>query len=177
MELLAQFQERPTDSLPAFALVAAAGLLMGVAPSALPLVSVVVGSVAGRETPESKPASRQGLLFANGFVLGIATIDAAMGGLFGFIGDAIIRALVGSLAITNLVLAALLLIFNIDGMQCDGCAERVRTLLSKEAGVHQARVSFAEESAEVRYNPHSTGDERLREVIEKGGFDVVEQIA
>lgn len=108
MELLAQFHELPTVSLPAFALVAAAGLLMGVAPSSLPLVSVVVGSVAGRGTPESKPASRQGLLFAGGFVLGIATIDAAMGGLFGFIGDAVIRALAGSLAITNLVLAALL---------------------------------------------------------------------
>lgn len=68
-------------------------------------------------------------------------------------------------------------IFNIDGMHCDGCAERVRTLLSKEAGVREARVSFAEGSAEVRYNPHSTSEARLREVIEKGGFDVVEQTA
>lgn len=107
-ELLAQFQALPTISLAAFALVAAAGLLMGVAPSSLPLVSVVVGSVAGRGTAEAKPASRQGLVFAGGFVLGIATIDAVMGGLFGFIGDAVIRVLAGSLAITNLVLAALL---------------------------------------------------------------------
>lgn len=68
-------------------------------------------------------------------------------------------------------------IFNIDGMHCDGCAERIRMLLSKEAGVHQARVSFAEGSAEIRYNPHSTSEGRLRELIEKGGFDVVEQPA
>lgn len=107
-DLLAQFQELPTISLAAFALVAAAGLLMGVAPSSLPLASVVVGSVAGRGTGETAPAAQRGLLFAGGFVLGIATVDAAIGGLFGFIGDAVIRVLAGSLAITNLVLAGLL---------------------------------------------------------------------
>lgn len=41
-------------------------------------------------------------------MLGIATVDAAIGGLFGFVGDAVIRVLAGSLAITNLVLAGLL---------------------------------------------------------------------
>lgn len=107
-DLLAQFQQLPAVSLAAFALVAAAGLLMGMAPSSLPLVSVVVGSVAGRGTAEAKPASRRGLVFAAGFVLGIATIDAAIGGLFGFVGYTLIRALAGSLAITNLVLAGLL---------------------------------------------------------------------
>lgn len=41
----------------------------------------------------------------------------------------------------------------IDNMRYDGCA----------AG-----------SAEVRYNPHRAGAGRLREIIETGGFDVVE---
>lgn len=68
-------------------------------------------------------------------------------------------------------------IFKINGMHCDSCAERVRTLLSREAGVREARVSFAEGSAKVRYNPHSTSEGRLRKVIENGGFDVVEQTA
>lgn len=112
-DLLAQFQDLPTISLTAFALVAAAGLLMGVAPSSLPLASVVIGSVAGRGTAESAPASRQSLLFASGFVLGIATVDAAIGGLFGLIGFALIRALAGSLVITNLVLAAILVVMGL----------------------------------------------------------------
>lgn len=107
-DLLAQFQELPVASMAAFALVALAGLIMGLAPSSLPLISVVVGSVAGRGAAKTEPATRQGLLFAAGFVLGIATVDAAIGGLFGFLGDAVIRALAGSLAITNLVLAGLL---------------------------------------------------------------------
>lgn len=107
-DLLGQFLELPAASLAAFGLVGAAGLLMGVAPGSLPLVSVVVGSVAGRATVETRPAGRRGLLFAAGFVLGIATIDAAMGGLFGFVGETMIRVLVGSLVVTNLVLAAVL---------------------------------------------------------------------
>lgn len=111
--LLAQFQDLPTISLAAFALVAAAGLLMGIAPSSLPLASVVVGSVAGRGTAEIATASRQGLLFASGFVLGIATVDAAIGGLFGLIGFALIRALAGSLVITNLVLAMILVVMGL----------------------------------------------------------------
>lgn len=63
--------------------------------------------------------------------------------------------------------------FRIDGMRCDGCAERIRTLLDKEPGVHEARVSFAEGSAAVRFNPHAVGEARLREIVETGGFDVV----
>ncbi|MEQ9641447.1 MAG: cytochrome c biogenesis protein CcdA [Alphaproteobacteria bacterium] len=107
-ELLTAFETLPAASAAAFGLIALAGLIMGVAPSSLPLVSVVVGSVAGRGAASTEPATRRGLLFAGGFVLGIATVDAAIGGLFGFLGYALIRVLAGSLAITNLVLAALL---------------------------------------------------------------------
>ncbi len=67
--------------------------------------------------------------------------------------------------------------FKIAGMHCDGCAERIRTLLGKEPGVREAYVSFDTGSAEVRYNPHTIGEHRLREIIEFGGFDVVEQTA
>lgn len=107
-DVLAQFQQLPVVSLAAFGLVAAAGLLMGLAPSSLPLVSVVAGLVAGRKTSEAGAASRQGLVIAGGFVLGIATVDAAIGGVFGFAGNVLMRALVGSLAVTNLLIAALL---------------------------------------------------------------------
>lgn len=113
IELLARFQELPTTSTAAFAVVAAAGLLMGLAPSSLPLISVVVGSVAGRGKSESYGTGRQGLLFASGFVLGIATIDALLGGLFGFLGNGLIRLLADSLAITNLVLAAILTVMGL----------------------------------------------------------------
>lgn len=112
-DLLGQFHTLPVASVAAFALVAAAGLLMGLAPSSLPLVSVVAGWAAGRKTPEAGPASRQGLVFAGGFVLGIATVDAAIGGLFGFTGTVLIRLLAGSLALTNLLIAGLLVVLGL----------------------------------------------------------------
>ena len=67
--------------------------------------------------------------------------------------------------------------FRIDGMNCDGCADRIRTLLGKEPGVREASVSFAEGSAAVRFNPHTVSEARLREIIETGGFHVVETTA
>jgi cytochrome c-type biogenesis protein len=86
------------------AAVAVAGLLVGVAPSSLPLYSVVGGYVGGQASGRAR-----GLLLSAGFVLGQATIDAAIGILFGFLGLAVIIALTRHLALTNLFLAAILL--------------------------------------------------------------------
>ena len=60
----------------------------------------------------------------------------------------------------------------IEGMHCDGCAERITTLLEKEPGVRDAAVSFADGQARVRYNSHAIHQDRLVEVIEGGGFSV-----
>jgi cytochrome c-type biogenesis protein len=83
----------------AFGLVALAGLIMGVAPSSLPLFSVVVGTVAARRQAKDEVANWQALSFSSGFVLGIATVDAVAGALFAFLGFLVIQAL------TNLVIA------------------------------------------------------------------------
>jgi cytochrome c-type biogenesis protein len=107
-ELLAQLQDVSAHSAAAFGLVALAGLLVGVAPSSLPLVSVVIGSVAGREQPAAHAAPRHALRFAAGFALGIATVDAAVGALFGFLGFVVIQVLARSLALTNLLIAVVL---------------------------------------------------------------------
>lgn len=50
-----------------------------------------------------------------------------------------------------------------------------RTLLTGEPGVREAGVSFAERLAEVRFDRHRIRDERLREIVETGGFRVVGQ--
>lgn len=64
---------------------------------------------------------------------------------------------------------------DIEGMHCDGCAARLQTLLAKEPGVCEARVSFTEGSAEIRYNPHRVDETRLREIVATAGFRVVER--
>jgi cytochrome c-type biogenesis protein len=104
----AWFQHVSVTSPVGFALVALVGLLMGVAPSSLPIASVVGGYVAGQSGDQGTRKRMLGLWLSAGFVLGLATIDLAIGVLFGFLGFSVIRVLAGSLAITNLVLAALL---------------------------------------------------------------------
>lgn len=107
-ELLGQLQEISAASPAAFALAMLAGLVMGVAPSSVPLMSVMVGSVAGQTEAKTPTGVRRALLFSIGFVLGMATVDAAIGGLFGFLGSVVIEVLVGYLSVTNLAVAALL---------------------------------------------------------------------
>lgn len=97
----------------AFALVALAGLVMGVAPSSLPLFSVIAGYVGGQETERVPHGRLRALRLSAGFVLGMATVDAAIGVLFGLLGYAVIQALASYLAVTNLILAALLVILGL----------------------------------------------------------------
>ena len=97
----------------AFAMVALAGLAMGVAPSSLPLFSIVVGYVAGHTSDDELRGRTRGLYLSSGFVLGMATVDAAIGALFGFLGYVVIQALASYLVLMNLILAALLVLLGL----------------------------------------------------------------
>lgn len=65
--------------------------------------------------------------------------------------------------------------FTIEGMRCDACAEKVRQLLSREAGVNAVSVNLAERQARVLYEPEKTNPDKLSATIEKPGYRVVEQ--
>ena len=90
------------------AAVAFAGLLVGVAPSSLPLYSVVGGYLGGQASGRAK-----GLLLSACFILGLATVDAGIGLLFGFIGLAVIITIARWLAVTNLLIAAILTVLGL----------------------------------------------------------------
>ncbi len=62
---------------------------------------------------------------------------------------------------------------NIHGMQCDGCADRIKTLVEKETGVRGAEVSFSSGEANIQYNAHATDEDRILEIIVQAGFSVV----
>ena len=115
MDLTAWLDQISAMSPLAFGVVALAGLVMGVAPSSLPLFSVVAGYVAGQtgERELKRQTKAKGLLLSAGFVLGMATVDAAIGALFGVLGYAVIRTLAGYLVLTNLLLAALLTVLGL----------------------------------------------------------------
>jgi len=107
-------QQISLDSPLGFALMALAGLVTGIAPSSYPLASVVAGFVGGQAgaTQEARLHGR-GLLLSAGFMLGVATVDALIGILVGFLGFVVIGTLAGSLAITNLVLGLVLVVFGL----------------------------------------------------------------
>jgi MerR family copper efflux transcriptional regulator len=61
----------------------------------------------------------------------------------------------------------------IDGMQCEGCASTIQSILSREPGVKSASVSFPKRTASVFYDPEDTDSARVSTAIEKAGFMVV----
>jgi cytochrome c-type biogenesis protein len=94
-------------SLLPFGIVFLAGLAMGVAPSSYALYPVIAGYVAGDE----QRSTGRGFGLSLAFVLGTATVDAALGALFGFVGGVVIEAVARYLALWNLLVALLLGVF------------------------------------------------------------------
>ena len=80
------------------ALVALAGLIIGVAPSSFPLIAVAGGLGARDGTAATSVSRLRGFCLAAGFGLGITTVDAVLGGLFGYAGFAVLRVLNSAMA-------------------------------------------------------------------------------
>lgn len=59
----------------------------------------------------------------------------------------------------------------IEGMHCDGCADRIRRVLEREPGVREAEVSHPEGRARVKH-ASQTDVARLTRVVEEAGYDV-----
>ncbi len=66
------------------------------------------------------------------------------------------------------------LTMKIDGMHCDGCADRIHSLLEKETGIRTAEVSYGDANANVTFNEHATSADRITEIVERAGFSVLE---
>ena len=94
----------------AVGLVALAGLIVGVAPSSFPLLSVAAGLAAGRSTAAPSAPRIEGLWLAAGFALGIAFVDAVLGALFGLAGFAVLRVLAQFLAVAYGLLGIILVV-------------------------------------------------------------------
>jgi cytochrome c-type biogenesis protein len=91
------------------AVVALAGLVVGISPGSLPLMSVAAGFAAAPDDEELSRRRLRGLWLATAFASGIVTVDMLMGALFGVIGHGAMRLLVSLLVPTFALLAALLL--------------------------------------------------------------------
>lgn len=63
----------------------------------------------------------------------------------------------------------------VEGLRCDGCADRVRTRVSAEPGVKNTDVSFEQAQARVLFDPQATDEDRLVGVIQELGYRVVDR--
>lgn len=102
---IAAFDALQTISLVAFGIVFLAGLTMGLAPSSYALYPVIAGFVAGDE----ERSTGRGFVLSLAFVLGTASVDAALGALFGLVGGAVIEAVARYVVAWNLIAAILLI--------------------------------------------------------------------
>jgi len=114
MNELRQLLETITEVTPyAIALVAFAGLIVGIAPSSFPLLSIAAGLSTGQGATDKSLRRVHGLWLSTGFALGIATVDAVLGALFGLLGLAVLRVLVSFLGVAYALLAIILTIIGL----------------------------------------------------------------
>ncbi|XP_041502652.1 copper-transporting ATPase 1-like [Microtus oregoni] len=64
-------------------------------------------------------------------------------------------------------------VININGMTCNSCVQSIEGVISKKPGVKSIRVSLANSTGTVEYDPLLTSPETLREAIEDMGFDAI----
>ncbi len=67
------------------------------------------------------------------------------------------------------------LMFSLKGMSCSSCAARVEKKLNGTAGVTEAKINFASESARVIYDRETVSAGDIRDIVEESGFRFVDK--
>ena len=62
----------------------------------------------------------------------------------------------------------------IGGMTCAACAAGIERALRKNEGIASARVNLASESAQIEFDERALSPARIRDIILKAGFSVIE---
>ena len=62
-------------------------------------------------------------------------------------------------------------VLKIKGMHCTGCSTRLEKVLNNQDGVEDAKVSFEEAKAEIKYDENQISLEEIKEVIVDAGFE------
>ena len=63
--------------------------------------------------------------------------------------------------------------WNISGMHCDGCADRLQKVLSGKASVQSAKVSFPDKQAFLEYDSSAISSDKIKDAVEKAGFEII----
>lgn len=58
----------------------------------------------------------------------------------------------------------------IEGMHCTGCSGRLEKVLNNADGIEEAKVSFENKVAEIKFDENTTSEKEIKEAIEDAGF-------
>jgi copper chaperone len=61
--------------------------------------------------------------------------------------------------------------FAVQGMTCESCVNTVTEALKAVDGVKLAQVSLSEERAQVTFDAEKTSSERLKQAVERAGYE------
>ena len=64
--------------------------------------------------------------------------------------------------------------YKVTGMHCDGCAARLKKVLEAADGVRRAEASFDAGRSHIEFDMNKIGEEDLKAIIRKAGFDIAE---
>jgi len=64
-------------------------------------------------------------------------------------------------------------ILNVEGMSCNHCAKSVEGALNNLEGVFSTTVNFNEKSVDITYEADKVKPEKLTDVIEDQGYEVI----
>jgi len=80
----------------------------------------------------------------------------------------------GSCAVSTGSCAVSAQIFNIKGMGCAACAQRIEKTVNKLSGVKQAAVNFANEKLFVEYDKSKLSSVDIKEAVKNIGYEAIE---
>lgn len=67
------------------------------------------------------------------------------------------------------------IIFNIEGMHCEGCSNRLTNVLENLDGVTSVNVSLEEKRAELEIDENEISIEEIKDEISDAGFEATEE--
>lgn len=65
------------------------------------------------------------------------------------------------------------IILKVDGMSCSHCENRIKKAVGGLTGVGGVKVSLADKTVSVDYDPSLIAETKIRETIEHEGYDVI----
>ena len=62
-------------------------------------------------------------------------------------------------------------VMKIEGMNCMGCVNKVKTALENIAGVERADVSLEQKQVTIQYDESDAAQEQFRQAVRSAGFE------